>query len=110
MKSNDLQKIVFSKCHNGNTSTKILRDLNNEIALRTIKRCCQMIRRSGYIALSAPSGWIHFVRTKGNIQKVKYHLCRKKREAARKLLIELGISGTNVFGASNKKQFRAISL
>ena len=38
MKSKDLQKIVFSKYQNGEIPTKIGRDLNDGIDLRTIER------------------------------------------------------------------------
>ena len=79
MKSKDLQKVVLSKYQNGDTPTKIHRDLNGGIGLRTIKRWCQMIRRSGSVKLSSPPGGPRFARTKGNIQKVKHRLRRKKR-------------------------------
>ena len=36
MKSKDLQKVGLSKYHNGDTTTKIHRDLNGGIGLRTI--------------------------------------------------------------------------
>ena len=80
MKSKDLQKVVLSKYQNGDTTTKIHRDLNGRIGLRTIERWCQMIRQSGSIKLSSPPGGQRFARTKGNIQKVKYRLRRKKKE------------------------------
>ena len=38
MKSKDLQKVVLSKYQNGDNPTKIYRDLNGGIGLRTIKR------------------------------------------------------------------------
>ena len=55
-----------------------------------------MIRQFGSIALSAPPGCLHLVRTKGNIQKVKYRLRQKKRASPRKLSMELGISDRSV--------------
>ena len=91
MKSKDLQKIVLSKYQNGDNPTKIYRDLNGGIGLRTIERWCQMIRRSGSVKLSSPPGDPRFARTKGNIQKVKHRLRRKKRVSARKLSMELDI-------------------
>ena len=91
MKSKGLQKVVLSKYQNDDTPTKIHRDLNGGIGLRTIKRWCQMIRQSGSIKLSSPSGGPRFARTKANIQKVKYSLRRKKRVSARKLSMKLGI-------------------
>ena len=38
MKSKDLQKIVLSMYQNGDTPTKIYRDFNGGIGLRTIER------------------------------------------------------------------------
>ena len=55
-----------------------------------------MIRQSSSTALSTPPGCRYFIRTTGNIGKVKYRLRRKKRVTARKLLIELGISDRSV--------------
>ena len=37
MKSKDLQKIVLSKCQDGDKPTEIHRDLNGMIRLRTIR-------------------------------------------------------------------------
>ena len=55
-----------------------------------------MIRQSGSIKLSSPPGGPRFARTKGNIQKVKHRLRRKKRVSARKFSMELGISERSV--------------
>ena len=96
MKSKDLQKVVLSKYQNGDTPTKIHRDLNAGTDLRTIKRWCQMIHQSGSIKLSSPPGGPRFARTKGNIRKVKHRLHRKKRVSAGKLSMELGISERSV--------------
>ena len=74
MKSKNLQKIVLSKCWNGDKPTEIHHDLNGEIGLRTIKQRRQMIRQYDSIALATPPGCPRFVRTKSNIQKVKCHL------------------------------------
>ena len=67
MKSKDLQKVVLSTYQNGDNPTKIYRDLNGGIGLRTIERWCQMIRRSGCVKLSSPPGGPRFARTKDNI-------------------------------------------
>ena len=96
MKSKDLQKVILSKYQNGDTPTKIHRDLNGGIDLRTIKRCCQRIRQSGSIKLSSPPGDRRFARTTGNTQKVKHRLRRKKRVSARKLSMDLQISERSV--------------
>jgi transposase len=67
MKSKDLQNIVLSKYENGDTPTKICRDLNGGVSLATIKRWCQMIRRTGTIELSGIHSGPRLVRTKQNI-------------------------------------------
>ena len=59
MKSKGLQKIVLSKYQNDDTTAKIYRDFNDGIGLRTIERWCQIIRRSGSITLSSPTGVVH---------------------------------------------------
>ena len=74
MKSKDLQNIVLSKSQSGDTPTQIYRDLNGGIGLRTIERWCQMIRRSGSLDLSGPTGCPCLIRTKDNIRKVKDRL------------------------------------
>ena len=55
-----------------------------------------MIRRSGSDKLSSPPGGSRFARTKGNIQKIKHRLHRKKRVSAGKLSMELNISERSV--------------
>ena len=55
-----------------------------------------MIRQSGSIKLSSPTGSPRFVTTKGNIQKVKHRLRPKKRVSARKLSMDLRASKRNV--------------
>ena len=77
MKSKDLQKIVLSKYQNGNTSTKIYRDLNGGLGLTTIERWCQMIGGSGSIQLSSALGGARIIKTKANIQKIRTRLRRK---------------------------------
>ena len=72
-------------------TTKIHRHLNDRIGLTTIKQWCLMRRQSGSIKLSSPPGVPRFVRTKGNIQKVKERLRPKKRVSARKLSMDLRI-------------------
>ena len=79
MKNEDLQKIVFAKCQNDDKLTEIYRDLNDGIGLETIKRGCQITHQFGSIALSTQPDCPRFVRAKGNIQKVKYRLHRKKK-------------------------------
>ena len=96
MKSKDLQKVVLSKYQNGDNPAKIYRDLNGGIGLRTIERWCQMIRRFGSVKMSSLPGGPRFARTKGNIQKVKHRLRRKKRVSGRKLSTELDISERSV--------------
>ena len=49
MKSKDLQQVVFRKYEDGDSLTKIFRDLNGSLGLATIKRWCKMIRETGSI-------------------------------------------------------------
>ena len=98
MKSKDLQKVVLSKYQNGDNPTKIYRDLNGGIGLRTIKRWCQMIRRSGPVKLSSPSGGSRFARTKGNIQKVKHRLPPKEKSISSKTIDGALVFPREVFG------------
>ena len=51
MKSKGFQNFVLSKYQNGNGSTKIFRDLNGFVSLRTIERWCKTVRDSGSINL-----------------------------------------------------------
>ena len=64
MKSKDLQNIVLSKYQNGDASTKICHDLNGGISLVTVKRWCQMIRRTGSIEQPGTHGGPRIVRTR----------------------------------------------
>ena len=86
MKRKDLQKVRPSKYQNGHTTTKIHRHLNGGIGLRTIKRWCQMIRHSGSIKLSSPSGNPRFARMKGNIQKIKHSFTPKEKSISSKTM------------------------
>ena len=74
MKSKNLQKIVPSKCWNGDKPTEIHHDLNGDIGLRTIKQRWQMICQYDSIVLATPPECPRFIRTESNIQKVKYRL------------------------------------
>ena len=96
MKSQDLQRVVFSKYQDGDRPTKIYRDLNRAIGLSTIERWCKSIRESDSIKLTNPPGRPRTIRTKGAIQKIKQRLTRQKRLSSRKLARELGISRTSV--------------
>ena len=96
MKSKDLQNIVLSKYENDDARTKICRDLNGGISLVTVKRRCQMIRRTGSIELAGTHGGPRIVRTKENMLKVKNRLRRKTEVSAGKLSMELGIFATSV--------------
>ena len=56
MKSKDLQKLVLSKYEEEQIPRKIFDDLNGAVSYRTVKRWCKMIRETGAIDLSKPSG------------------------------------------------------
>ncbi|CAF3081974.1 unnamed protein product [Rotaria sp. Silwood2] len=96
MKSRDLQQVVLSKYKNGDTPPMIFRHLNSAIGLRTIGRWCTMIRETGSIDLSSPSGRPRVIRSKQMIQKVKNRLKSKKRVSSRLLAKELDISERSV--------------
>ncbi|CAF0950316.1 unnamed protein product [Didymodactylos carnosus] len=96
MKSKDLQNVVISKYKNGDSPPMIFRHLNGVIGLRTIGRWCKMIKETGSINLSSPTGRPRVIRTKTMIQKVKNRLKRKKRVSSRKLASDLDISERSV--------------
>ena len=96
MKSKDLRKLVLSKHENGDSASKIFKDLNGSVSYRTLRRWCQMMRNHGSIDLSHPPGRPRIIRTKTMIQKVKNRLQCKKRVSIRKLTSELNISNTSV--------------
>ncbi|CAM4811156.1 unnamed protein product [Rotaria magnacalcarata] len=95
MKSKDFQNLVLSKYQSGDGPTKIFRDLNGLISLRTIERWCKNIRDTGSINLSSPPRCHRIIRTKGAIQKVKNRLEHRKPVSSRKVARELGISRTS---------------
>ena len=96
MKSEDLRKLVLSKYKNGESSTKILEDLNGFVSSRTIRRWCQMVRETGSISSSHSPGRPRIIRTKGMIQKFKKSNKTEKRVSIRKLASELDISKSSV--------------
>ena len=49
MKSKDFQNLVLSKYQNGDGSTKIFRDFNGSVSLRTIERWYKVVRDAGSI-------------------------------------------------------------
>ena len=69
MKSKDFQHLVLSKYEAKQTPKKIFEDLNGAMSCRTVKRWCKMIRETGAIDLSKPSGCHRTVRTKAAITK-----------------------------------------
>ena len=96
MKSKDIQKIVSSKYEKGEGSTKIFRDLNGAVNLRTLKRWCIMLRDTGSIELSSSPGRLRIIRTKGTITKVKNRLQQNKPIWTRKLAKEFNISRRSI--------------
>ena len=96
MKSKDTQKIVSSKYEKGEGPTKIFRDLNGAMGLRTLKRWCIMLRDTDSIELSSSPGRPRIVRTKGTITKVKNRLQQNKSISARKLAKEFNISRRSI--------------
>ena len=109
MKSKDLQNIVLSKYQNDDARTKICHDLNGGISLVTVKRWCQMIRRTKSIELSGTYGDPRIVRTKENILKVKNRLRRKTGVSALRLSMERWYF-CNKCQANIKSRFRSEAL
>ena len=87
MKSKDLQKLVLSKYEKDEGPSEIFRHLNDTLCLRTVKRWCKMIRKTGSIELSTSPGRSRTIRTKESIKKVKHRLNRKEKVTSRKLNI-----------------------
>ena len=96
IKSKDFQNFVLSKYQNGDEPTKIFRDLHGSVSRWTIERWCKAVRDTGSINLSSPSGRQRTIRTKGNIQKIKHRLERRKPVSSRKTVRQLGISRISV--------------
>ncbi|CAF1523075.1 unnamed protein product, partial [Didymodactylos carnosus] len=94
MKSKDFQNLVLSKHQNGDTPTKIYRDLKGGIGRGTVFRWCTMINKTGSIQLTHSQDHTRVIRTKTMVQK---RLRRKKKVSIRKLAKnELDISRTSV--------------
>ena len=76
MNSKDFQNLELSQYQSGDGQTKIFRDLNGFVSLRTIERWCKAVRVTGSINLSSPPGRQRTIRTKGAIQKITHGLER----------------------------------
>ena len=89
MKSKDLQKLILSKYEVGQTPKKIFEDLNGAVSHQTVKQWCKMIRKTGVIDLSKPSGCHRTVRTKVVMQTIKRKSKGGRRISCRKLSLEM---------------------
>ena len=96
MKSKDLRNVVLSKYESGDGPTKIFRDLNGALGLRTIKRWCKVIQETGSCDPLHALGRPRIVRTKEIIEKVKNRVKRKKQVSVRVLARDLDISKTSI--------------
>ncbi|CAF3687714.1 unnamed protein product, partial [Rotaria socialis] len=76
--------------------TKIFRDLNGGLCLKTVKRWCKMISETGSIELAGPLGGSRIVRTPAAIQKVKNRIKGGKTMSVRKLSNDLDISQKSI--------------
>ena len=97
MQSKDLQKLVLSKYEEEQIPKKIFEDLNGTVSYRTVKRWCKMIRETGAIDLSKPSGCYRTVRTKAAIHKIKRKSKGGKRISCRKLSLEMDMSFSSAY-------------
>ena len=77
-KSEDLRRLVLSKCQKGESTTKIFRDLNGSVSSRTVRWWYDMLNDMGSINLSYSSDRPRIIRAKGTIQKVKNRMNGKK--------------------------------
>ena len=102
MKSKDLQKLVLSKYKAGQTPKKIFEDLNGAVNYPTVKQWCKMIRETGVMGLSKPSGCHRTVRMKATIQKIKRKSKGGNRISCRKLTLEIGMSFSSAYGILRK--------
>ena len=96
MKSKDFQNLVLSKYQNDDGPTKIFRDLNDSVSLRTNDRWYKVVRVTGSVNLSSPPGCQRTLRKKGTIQKIKHRLEQRKPVSSRKTARQLGISRTSI--------------
>lgn len=92
MKSAVMQEIILSKLKNGEMPTKISRDLNGKVSIRTIKRWSRQLRQVGFVQLHASTGRKRTIRTRETIQKAKRFLKTKASRSVRKLARKLGTS------------------
>ena len=81
----------------GQTTKKILQDLNSAVSYRTVKRWCKVIRKIGAIDLSKSSACHRTVHTKAAIQKVKRKSKDGVRISCRKLALEMDMSFSSVY-------------
>ena len=95
-KSKDFQNLLLSKYQNGDGLSKIFRDLNGSVSLRTTQRWCKAVRDTGSTNLSSPPGSQRTIRTKRAIQKIKHRLERRKPILSRKTARQLGVSRTSI--------------
>ncbi len=79
MKSKDYQKLVLSQYETVDGPTKIFRDVNGVIILRSIERWCKCTRETGCINLSKSSGQSRTIRTKATIRKIKHWVKGRNR-------------------------------
>ena len=96
MKSKDFQNLAVSKYQNGNGATKIFRDRNGFVCVRTIERWCKTVRDTSSSNLSSPPGRQKTIRTKGLTQKIKHRLELRKPVSSRKTARQFGISRTSI--------------
>ena len=90
MKSKNFQNLVLSKYQNGDGPTKMFRNLNGFVSLRTTERWCKAVKVIGSINLSSPLG------RQRTIQKIKHRLERRKPVSSRKTARQLSISRISI--------------
>ena len=93
MKSIDIQKLVLFRYEAGQTQKKIFQDLNDAMSYPTAKRWGKMIRQTGAIDLSKPSGCHRTVRRKTLIQGIT----RKSKGSKKVFLQKIGACNRHAF-------------
>ena len=80
------------------------------VSLRTIERWRKTVRDTGSINLSSPLGRQRTIRIKGNIQKIKHRLDRRKSLSTRKTDRQLSISRISIRKILKNDLHRTASL
>ena len=96
MKSKDFQNLVLSKYQNDDGPTKIFRNLNGSVSLRTTDWWCKAVRDTGCIKSIKPIGSSENQSNKGTHSKDQTSTRATKACLITKTARQLGISRASV--------------